>query len=363
MKPSETQFFEIDLKPLKSGIYVVRPVALTDKSMNLGSGWTTIVKEKAPLKQIASGILPEQIICNKGLQLIFKPSGNSPACVTENSTKKLISIGWILNENNTGQQPTPTPYVSPDYSNFVSTKISHFPKLNETATLTVTSINPYSFDLIQEDDEFISIFISRGFEFVNIPEEKIGFHSGGYYTHESLLSKQNQTQSLSVEIKSFTEHNLEEFTSGDGGIFVYGVGGFPIFPLDEFKIISDDKPQEKRPRIEIADEEFELIIEQRKKISQEFEQCRLILNDCGSPEINYEEHRKLVQDFHTCKITVKEKAISEDINLTDCYISQSQKAKHGYQGNQDQSSYTPEEALEIQTMRIQTGGYACPNFP
>ena len=35
----------------------------------------------SPLKQIERGTLPQNVICNEGLQLVFKSSNNLPACV------------------------------------------------------------------------------------------------------------------------------------------------------------------------------------------------------------------------------------------------------------------------------------------
>lgn len=82
LESDASQFFEMELKPLKTGTYNLRSVALTDSYLDINDGRTIIVKEMSPLKQIKNGILPENIICNEGLQLIFKPDFVSPACVT-----------------------------------------------------------------------------------------------------------------------------------------------------------------------------------------------------------------------------------------------------------------------------------------
>lgn len=47
-----------------------------------------------PLKQIASGTLPENVTCTEGLQLIFKSTDGSPACVKPKTAEKLIERGW-----------------------------------------------------------------------------------------------------------------------------------------------------------------------------------------------------------------------------------------------------------------------------
>jgi hypothetical protein len=47
----------------------------------------------SPLKQIKSGIVPENVVCKEGLELVFKLNGQ-PACVKTTSIQKLIAWGW-----------------------------------------------------------------------------------------------------------------------------------------------------------------------------------------------------------------------------------------------------------------------------
>jgi hypothetical protein len=47
----------------------------------------------SPLKQIKSGIVPENVVCKEGLELVFKLNGQ-PACVKTSSIQKLITWGW-----------------------------------------------------------------------------------------------------------------------------------------------------------------------------------------------------------------------------------------------------------------------------
>jgi len=47
----------------------------------------------SPLKQIKSGIVPANVICKEGLDLVFKLNGQ-PACVKTTSVQKLIAWGW-----------------------------------------------------------------------------------------------------------------------------------------------------------------------------------------------------------------------------------------------------------------------------
>jgi hypothetical protein len=48
----------------------------------------------SPLQQTKSGVSASDVICKEGLELIFKSTDNSPACVRSTSVEKLIQIGW-----------------------------------------------------------------------------------------------------------------------------------------------------------------------------------------------------------------------------------------------------------------------------
>lgn len=47
----------------------------------------------SPLKQLKEGVVPQDIQCKSGMDLIFKPSGD-PACVKFSSIQKLVNWGW-----------------------------------------------------------------------------------------------------------------------------------------------------------------------------------------------------------------------------------------------------------------------------
>ena len=58
------------------------------------------MKEKeipTPLAQLKSGLEPEKIECNKGLEKILKPGSKLPACVKPDTLKILLNRGWTLN--------------------------------------------------------------------------------------------------------------------------------------------------------------------------------------------------------------------------------------------------------------------------
>jgi len=48
----------------------------------------------SPLKQMQSGIFPENVECKSGFELIFKATNGNPACVSSASATKLIAMGW-----------------------------------------------------------------------------------------------------------------------------------------------------------------------------------------------------------------------------------------------------------------------------
>lgn len=52
-----------------------------------------------PIKQIQSGVLPQQVQCNGDLKLIFKPSNKSPVCVKQSTMETLVKRGWLALDN------------------------------------------------------------------------------------------------------------------------------------------------------------------------------------------------------------------------------------------------------------------------
>ena len=48
----------------------------------------------APLKQVESGVAPEDVQCDDTMELIFKKSTGAPACVTPNTAERLVQLGW-----------------------------------------------------------------------------------------------------------------------------------------------------------------------------------------------------------------------------------------------------------------------------
>jgi aldose sugar dehydrogenase len=48
----------------------------------------------SPLKQVKNGVLPADVVCKTGFELILKLSSGNPACVSPETASKLISKGW-----------------------------------------------------------------------------------------------------------------------------------------------------------------------------------------------------------------------------------------------------------------------------
>jgi hypothetical protein len=48
----------------------------------------------APLKQVESGVAPEEVQCNGDMELIIKSSTGSPACVKSATAERLVQLGW-----------------------------------------------------------------------------------------------------------------------------------------------------------------------------------------------------------------------------------------------------------------------------
>jgi len=48
----------------------------------------------SPLKQMQSGVSAKDVLCKEGLELIFKVSDGSAACVIPSTVSKLIERGW-----------------------------------------------------------------------------------------------------------------------------------------------------------------------------------------------------------------------------------------------------------------------------
>jgi len=65
-----------------------------DVNVNNKNEEYTINSKLAPLKQITNGVLPRDVICKENLQLVFKITDDSHACVKLTTIEKLIERNW-----------------------------------------------------------------------------------------------------------------------------------------------------------------------------------------------------------------------------------------------------------------------------
>ena len=49
----------------------------------------------APLKQVEKGILPTDVLCKEGMELVFKKTNGNPICLSPNTVEKLIERNWL----------------------------------------------------------------------------------------------------------------------------------------------------------------------------------------------------------------------------------------------------------------------------
>ncbi len=71
----------------------------------------------SPLEQFKSGIAPEDVACQEGLRLIIKAEDGSPACVSDQTARVLITRGWAANIVNHGTPLKPAGHMVPPYEN------------------------------------------------------------------------------------------------------------------------------------------------------------------------------------------------------------------------------------------------------
>jgi len=95
-----------------------------------------------PLKQISSGIAPENVICKNNYEIIFKSSDKSPACVKPSTAEKLIERGWGVMPS---QSSSETPVNISDNVDF---------------SKTTNANNQFAFDYYTQINENKNIFFS-----------------------------------------------------------------------------------------------------------------------------------------------------------------------------------------------------------
>lgn len=138
----------------------------------------------APLKQIQSGFPAEHVRCKEGLELVFKSSNNSPACVTSETAEKLIERGWAINKHNPEYIVLYSSKSNTDFTDDSSAPgviipndqeitLSKIPKLGETAVLSVILNLKPEFRDLSGSMSTQKIILENGFSFVNTDESTL----------------------------------------------------------------------------------------------------------------------------------------------------------------------------------------------
>ena len=161
----------------------------------------------SPLKQVQSGISPQNVKCKDGLILVIRPESESPACVKHDTVEKLITRGWmtlnadITNENNAAMIETLTKFKTKTFLNDRTTKeIS-----NLIAGTYKNSTYPYpgiKYELIKYQIEITGSNYQKGFSISSNATAKI---SGlNEYEKYSLSAIYNNTTRNKITIVSIT---------------------------------------------------------------------------------------------------------------------------------------------------------------
>ncbi len=138
----------------------------------------TVVINVSPKKQVNNGMLPENVICNGELKLIFKSSDNSPACVKPQTAEKLIERGWALDlgdePNFSVYQTTPSRYYVDDEPNY-------------SEILEIIKSIPEGNAFILKNTYLLEIYEHRSkFSSITVDNDSITLSASGGYTAEYL---------------------------------------------------------------------------------------------------------------------------------------------------------------------------------
>jgi len=90
------EIYAQDLSPFdeitnKEAVCLIKMLDLAYENKNVGA---ENKKFMSPKMQIFCGTFPHKVQCHDGLELIFKKSDNSPACVKSTTAEKLAERGW-----------------------------------------------------------------------------------------------------------------------------------------------------------------------------------------------------------------------------------------------------------------------------
>ncbi len=74
---------------------ILKIISINPDNTNITSSVNQL-EISSPLKQFKSGIMPQDVKCEQGLQLVIKSEDHSPACVTTNTATALMKRGWSM---------------------------------------------------------------------------------------------------------------------------------------------------------------------------------------------------------------------------------------------------------------------------
>lgn len=130
---------------------ISRHPELFESSNNIS---TVTLSVLTPKKQIENGIPPEEVDCKNGLEMVFRISDNSPACVKPESIPKLIERGWAKNMNYEIPSNTQTEQKE---SFTVRTWTSSFGKYSDITTITPEKIVFSKSEIFRSEEEIIVV--------------------------------------------------------------------------------------------------------------------------------------------------------------------------------------------------------------
>jgi putative hemolysin len=105
-----------DDKARVAGDYALRvigvvPYPLSSMPADISDYVVTLTVSKlaslSPVQQMASGVMPEDVICAEELVLVHKISRNDAACVSEITAQKLADRGWSVSDSSKKQMANP----------------------------------------------------------------------------------------------------------------------------------------------------------------------------------------------------------------------------------------------------------------
>ncbi len=90
---TETLIFEFIVKQITDESKEILENNMNDNNTEK-SDENIIYSITSPLKQTKNGIDSQDVVCKENMQLVFKNTDNSPACVKQITVNKLIERGW-----------------------------------------------------------------------------------------------------------------------------------------------------------------------------------------------------------------------------------------------------------------------------